>query len=223
MTKRTHRPRVSRERVLETALALVDRDGLEGLSMRKLGAELQIEAMTLYYYFPNKGAILDGLIERMTLSSLEGITDRPVAWQDWLRVLAIVFRRELLLHPRLVPLIATRPVLTPTSMLAVEKMVDVLCTAGFSPLRAFQVLNIVTTFVVGHTLAEAGDTPGHEDAAPDLAGLGDQINPDELPHFSQAILHGLGQPSEHEARFNLALDVLVTGLTVVCSGELGQV
>lgn len=55
--------RLSRDRVLASALDVVDRDGLSGLSMRKLGAELGVEAMALYRYAPSKDALLDGLVE----------------------------------------------------------------------------------------------------------------------------------------------------------------
>jgi AcrR family transcriptional regulator len=60
--------RLSRERVLASALALVDREGLSALSMRRLGAELGVEAMALYRYAPNKDALLDGLVEALYLS-----------------------------------------------------------------------------------------------------------------------------------------------------------
>src|SRR5690348_15738085 len=106
MKGQTSRPKISRDRVLDAALDLVARFGIAGLSMRKLGAELGVEAMTLYYYFPNKDAILDGLVERVVLRALMIPTGPPEAWAEWLRALAISFHRELLRHPRLVPLIA---------------------------------------------------------------------------------------------------------------------
>lgn len=209
---RTRQPKMTRERVLDGALALVDRDGIAGLSMRKLGAELGIEAMTLYYYFPNKDAILDGLIERIVLQVSTLLIGEPEEWTVWLRTLAVALRQELLRHPRLLPLVATRPVMTPSSLHMVEQIVAALCAAGFTPLRAFQVLNTITTFVVGHTLAEAGDAPGHEDAIPNTNGLADQLDPTEFPCFTEAIKEGLGQPGEHQDRFEFALDAIFIGL-----------
>lgn len=209
---RTGRARLSRERVLDAALALVDRDGIERLSMRKLGAELGIEAMTLYYYFPNKDAILDGLVERLTLQALVVPIGAPEEWRQWLRAFAVTFRQELLRHPRLLPLIATRPVMTPDSLRLLEQVASALCAAGYSPLRALQIINIVTTFVVGHTLAEAGQTPGHEDAIPDTAALADQLDPHEFPCLSAAIASGLGQAQDHQSRFDFALDILFAGI-----------
>ncbi|WP_220194857.1 TetR/AcrR family transcriptional regulator C-terminal domain-containing protein [Ktedonospora formicarum] len=214
-----NRPKISRERVLEAALALVDRDGIAGLSMRKLGAELGIEAMTLYYYFPNKDAILDGLIERSALNALVTPIGKPEEWSQWLRALAIALHQELLRHPHLLPLVATRPAMTPASLQLVERIAAGLCATGCSPLRALQIINIVTTFVVGHTLAEAGDTPGHEDAIPDTEGLANQLDPRELPYLSEAIASGLGQKHDHQSRFDFALDALFVGMKMLSSEQ----
>ena len=82
MTTQTRRaqPRVplSRERVLQTALGLVDRGGLESLSMRKLGQELGVEAMALYYHFADKDEIVDGVVDLVF-----GEIDLPAAGIDW--------------------------------------------------------------------------------------------------------------------------------------------
>ena len=69
---------MSRRRVLEEALRFADREGLEALTMRKLGAELGVEAMSLYNHVPNKGALLDGMVE-----VLLGELEIPLRNQDW--------------------------------------------------------------------------------------------------------------------------------------------
>ncbi|MER6893289.1 TetR family transcriptional regulator, partial [Amycolatopsis sp. NPDC000740] len=78
MSDRRARPRagLTRERVVDAALAFVDEHGIAALSMRKLGAELGVEAMTLYHYVPNKEALLDALIDRL-VSALAGIAPGP--------------------------------------------------------------------------------------------------------------------------------------------------
>jgi TetR/AcrR family tetracycline transcriptional repressor len=212
------RPQISRDRVLEAALTLVDREGLAELSMRKLGAELGIEAMSVYHYFPNKDAVLDGLVEGAvfrTLSS-QSVLDAPsMLWTDRLRALARSLRHEMLQHPKMMSLIATRPVMTQQSLHAAESIAAALCQSGFTPQQAFQLINIVTTFVVGHSLAEAGDTPGHEDAKPDIDGIYDRLDPAEFPCFREAIRSGLGQPEDHQQRFDLALNALCSGLAII--------
>lgn len=109
--------------------------------------------------------------------------------------------------------------MSPPALRVAERIVAALCAAGFSALRAFQILNTVMTFVIGHTLAEAGETPGHEDAPPDTAGLGKQLDPAEFPYFSEAIREGLGQPQDHQSRFDFALDALFAGLVFKAAVE----
>ena len=88
---------MSRAQVLDAALSLVDRDGVAALSMRRLGAELGVEAMTLYHYLPNKDAVLDGLVERVMAEAETGLADGP--WDQALTSYARSLRATLLRHP----------------------------------------------------------------------------------------------------------------------------
>ncbi|NUO98916.1 MAG: TetR family transcriptional regulator [Nonomuraea sp.] len=193
------RERMSRERVLEAALELLDREGAAGLSMRRLGKELGVEAMTLYYYVPNKDAVLDGLVELV----LSRVTVEPEGdWRGWMTAFAGSIRAELLRHPALMPVVAIRPVATPGALAMVERAAAALTESGFTAKRALQAINAVSTFVIGHTLAEAGpDSPEHPDL--DLA---------ECPVLAQAVADGLGTPEDHRERFELAVEALLSGL-----------
>lgn len=198
---------LSREKVLAAALSLVDREGVAALSMRKLGAELGVEAMTLYYYVPNKDAVLDGLVD----AAVSRVTVEPVGpWREWTRAFAVAVRRELLAHPALLPLVATRPVLAPGGLATVERMAAALRDEGFAAIEALQLVNALATFVIGHTLAEAGRTPGHDE--PDVAGTMERLDPGEYPVLVEAVRAGLGTPEEHQERFDRALDALLQGL-----------
>lgn len=201
---------LSRDRVLGAALELADRDGIARLSMRRLGAELGVEAMTLYYYVPNKAALLDGLVELVVEQAMTGVP-HDGDWRDLLRGFAVSCRAELLRHPGALPLLATRPVLTDTSLRTLESSARALHDAGFTAHQALHVINIVATFVIGHTLAEAGTTPGHEADAPDAASTVAALDPAEFPLLHAALTDGLGQ--DHQERFDLALDVILTGLS----------
>lgn len=149
------KPGLSRERVLDAALAVLDREGLEALSMRRLGAELGVEAMSLYRYVPSKSALLDGLHERI----LAEVTPPPAArtWRGYVRHQAKALRRALLAHPNAVPLFATRPAATAASLERLDAHLGVLREAGFSPLEALHVVQCVSALVVGHALWTTGD------------------------------------------------------------------
>lgn len=136
----------------DTALELVDRVGVDGLSMRKLGAALGVEAMTLYHYVPDKDALLSGLVER---TATQVFTVDPRAGRQVMpRGFSAGFPRELLAHPGVVPLVATRPVNTPAELWELETAVAILHAAGFGIREAFHVMNTVATFTTGHCLAE---------------------------------------------------------------------
>jgi AcrR family transcriptional regulator len=201
--------KLSRDAILDAAVRLVDEHGIGKLSMRKLGAELGVEAMTLYYYVPNKEALLNGIVDHVAASA--DLTVR--AGQDWtvvLRQVAVGLRSALLAHPGVLPLVSTRPVLSPSSLDAVEEVLRVLRAAGFPPRQGLDALNIIGTFTVGHTLAEAGRTPGHEDADPDLAAFVSELDSARHPLFAAAVHDGGG--TDHAARFDLAVGMLIAGI-----------
>lgn len=178
-------------------MTLADRDGIDALSMRKLGKELGVEAMTLYYYVPNKDAVLDGLVE-LVVARVDVRTEGP--WREWARNYALSFRRELLAHPALLPVVAVRPVATPGGLATVERAASALVAEGFTPAGALHVITSVSTFVVGQTLAEVPSGP----SSPDFSAY---------PTLVAAVAAGLGTPEDHLDRFEYALDALLTGLS----------
>lgn len=185
--------------MLDTALRFIDEHGVAALSMRKLGAELGVEAMTLYYYLPNKAALLDGVVERIFGMVTAELPSPEVPWEEYLRGLAGGLRRVLLRHPQVVPMTATRPVITPAGLATLETALGVLCGAGMSVRRALHVFNAVSTFVLGHVLNEAGQQP-----------VGDFPDLREFPLIARAVEEGAGAADDEE-RFDLAIDALIRG------------
>ena len=108
--------RLNQQRVLTTALALVDREGLSALSMRRLGTELGVEAMALYRYASSKDSLLDGLVEALYLELEERLAadgDEDADWRAGLHRIARATYAVCLTHPQAVPLIATRLLAVP--------------------------------------------------------------------------------------------------------------
>ncbi|MGW2378425.1 TetR/AcrR family transcriptional regulator [Kitasatospora sp. NPDC001683] len=150
------RGRLSRPLVLDAAVALVDREGLGALTMRRLAAELGVESMALYRYTPGKEALLDGLTEayfteinaRLRTSGGGG-PDEP-GWRTELRRIAQAFAAVAHAHPEILPLVATRPLAVPVSrrpapaLELTEHILAVLGRAGFDDAT---VLTIYRTFV----------------------------------------------------------------------------
>ena len=145
---------LSRDKILDTALEILDREGLDGLSMRKLGTALGVEAMSLYNHIPSKSALLDGIHERILLS-LDASTHAR-SWQTFIRHQALALHRALLAHPNAIPLFATRPAATPAAIERLDHYLSVLLRAGFKPTEALSIVQLVAQLVVGHAMWTTG-------------------------------------------------------------------
>lgn len=206
-TGRAPRPRpvLSRERIVATALAMIDRDGLEKTSMRRLGAELGADPMAVYHYFPNKAALLDGVVEAVYRTMVVP-SDDDRSWQEYARAFADAMRATLLRHPRALPAIATRPVTSPVVLAMIESLASRLMRAGADASTSLDVVNCVAMFTIGHALAEAGEPVGGDSGAavdvPALVAL--------LPTLAAALADGY--EFDFDRQYQLGLDLLIDGL-----------
>jgi AcrR family transcriptional regulator len=200
---------LSRGLVLDAAVALVDSDRLDGLSMRKLGAALGVEAMTLYHYLPNKAALLDGLVEWVLQHTTAPALTDGLSWDQVLRDYAQTLRATLLAHPGVLPLFFTRPAVTPQTLKTVERGLRVLTDAGFALPRALDMINVLSIFVVGHAMAEAGTAELTRRGDPGSAAALAQLDASDLPLVTEAAR--LAQGPDDETRFLFGLDALLYG------------
>src|ERR687893_1436892 len=115
---------LSRRRVLEAAVRFADREGLGSLTMRRLGAELGVEAMSLYNHVPNKGALLDGMVE-VLLGELD-VPPEDEGWERRIREAYRAFRRLAHEHPNVFPLLVVRPPDTMDGIWLVEEFLKTL-------------------------------------------------------------------------------------------------
>lgn len=209
-TRRT-RPRtgLTREKVIDAALAYVDEHGLAALSNRKLGAALGVEGMTLYYYVPSKAALLDGMVERLLELSAGSLFAEPHGpWTEVVRDFAVELRRLLLAHPAMLTVLATRPVATPAALALLERGIAVLHADGVPLGDALDVLDSVARWTIGHTLGEVGETPDHEGAEPRPEQFAD-LDQDLYPGLARAFATGEGLDSEQ--CFHRTLRILLAG------------
>jgi AcrR family transcriptional regulator len=153
------RPRLTREKVLRTALEFVDANGLAALSMHKLGAELGVQGMSLYSHVENKDALLDGLVEAMTGETLPPPPD-GTGWRDALRQLAGEIRALVLRHPAAAPLLVSRQVMTTRQLRQLDGYRGLLMRQGFTEDRAIEVLRTLYGYALGFALVEANLVAG---------------------------------------------------------------
>ncbi|MBN0048222.1 TetR/AcrR family transcriptional regulator C-terminal domain-containing protein [Streptomyces actuosus] len=189
---------LSRERVLASALELVDREGLGALSMRRLGGELGVEAMALYRYASSKDALLDGLVEALHLELEERLAAEPggpaadaaPAWRSGLHRVARTMYDVCLTHPQAVPLLATRMLAVPLARRPAavlrhhERVLALLAEAGFDEADASAAFRAFTAWLLGYVSVELQpmvDNPEESDPAFRL-GL-HRIPPQALPRL----------------------------------------
>ena len=163
----TRPPGLDRERILQAAIGFIDRHGLAALTMRRLGAQLGVEAMALYRYVPGREDLLDGVVDRV-VDSLFDDDDVPddihlehaSGWPDYLMRLAHGVRRIALAHPAVFPLIASRPPAAPwvrpplRSLRMVESFLQNMQEGGFSDQAAVAAYRAYSSFLLGHLLLE---------------------------------------------------------------------
>lgn len=193
------RPRLSRHAILEAALRLVDRDGAEALSMRRLGQELGVEAMSLYTHIAGRAELLNGLSEVM----VEALPRAAAAgWRDSIRTFAHGIRNTAKRHPHAFLLVGMRPLRTVEALTPVEALLSSLSAAGFSPADAVSTYRLVVSFSRGFALAEIeGFTLDEEPEGP-LSST----------HPALAAIRATPGVLDHDMAFAAGLDAILSGL-----------
>jgi AcrR family transcriptional regulator len=208
---------VTRAVVLTAALDIIDRDGVEGLSMRRLAEAVGRDPMVIYRHVPNKAALLDGVAELVFAQLSIDATDPD--WAAQLRAVAQDFRRLALAHPRVVPLLVTRPLATPLGLRPpavirpLEDILQLLTRAGFSGADALHVYRAVFGFLYGHVLNELQEIVERPDETDEVLRLGLY----RLPLAEFPLLRELAPvlaAYDGEAELERGIDILLTGLSV---------
>jgi AcrR family transcriptional regulator len=164
---------LGRELILREAVNFIDQRGQERLTMRRLGAELNVEAMALYRYVPGREQLLDGVVEYVMNELYETTMtgQRARSWQEYLQQMAYGVRTVAVTHPRIFPMVAVRPPAAPwlrpplRSLRWVESFLEALAEFGFSAQESVMVYRAFATFLLGHLLLETATLAGDEEAA----------------------------------------------------------
>ena len=206
---------LSRGIVLAKALDLVDAEGLDALTMRRLGQELGRDPMSLYRYAENRAALLDGVAE-LVLGEL-GLDPRDPDWKGQLRLLAHDLRGLALRHPNVVPLLVTRPLATPLglrplgTLRPLEQILSLLVAAGFEPSDALHVYRAYYGFLYGHILNELQEFVVDPEENEVLLRLGlHRLPVKEFPRL-RALAPALAE-YDGEAELDQGLTILLSGL-----------
>ena len=207
-TDRNAKPRapLSRERVLRAALVLADKSGIESLSMRNLGQELGVEAMSLYNHVANKDDLIDGLVD-LVLGEIE----MPAIGSDWkpaMRRRAISAHEVLSRHPWAAGLIESRTRPGPATLRYHDSVLGILRNQGFSVEMAAHAFSLLDSFIFGFGVQETSMPVGTQSASE----FRRHLNDDEYPYLAEMTEHAMKTGYEHSNEFEFGLDLILDGL-----------
>lgn len=179
---------LTRQGILITALALADRDGIEGLTIRRLAAELGVSPMAVYRHVANKQAILDGLLDVAISADLE----LPPAGEPraWLRDAFVAIHRTLRVHPTILPLLGSAGSLGPGALGVAEAVFAALLELGLAPDEAVGAFHRLITMTIGSvTLESAAAGDPSEDLAERARQLGAMVQTLPLARYPSLVEH----------------------------------
>ena len=209
---------LTRERIVDRAIALADAEGLEAVTIRRLAQDQGVTPMALYWHFKDKDRLYDGVVERLMatidLVGAERANDRP--WDDRLRVLLGELLVVLRAHPALVDLIPPRIMLSEPGLDVAERVLLVLSEAGFTPEQAAQISGLALFSMIQLVSNEPGLLVG--EAATDRdqrlrtkrAAL-QSLSPDRYPHVV-ASAEWFVECRSASAYFDLGLELFIAGV-----------
>ena len=203
---------MSRERVLRAAINLADRDGIDSLSMRKLGQQVGVEAMSLYNHVRNKEDVLNGMVD-FVFSEI----DLPSSGADWstaMRQRAISARQALLRHPWAIGLMESRVQPGPATLRHHDSVLRNLREAGFSVELAAHAYSVLDSYIYGFTLNELTLPFDTSEGAAEVAGnIFREFLRGEYPYLAEmATEHAMKPGYNYGDEFEFGLDLILAGL-----------
>ncbi|MEU0343097.1 TetR/AcrR family transcriptional regulator [Streptomyces bobili] len=201
---RPRKPLLSIDRIVATARALVDTEGLGALSTRRLAAELGVSGPSLYNHFRTKDEILEAVADSVSaqvdLSMFEDGRPWRTALHDW----AVSYRAALRDHPNIVPVLARGPGRRPAALRLADAVYGAMVEAGWPPAQATSIGALMRYFIMGSALGSfAGGFVDDRSA----------YDPADYPHLGQAHLLSDQQERVDERAFETGLAALLDGLT----------
>ncbi|WP_027502193.1 TetR/AcrR family transcriptional regulator [Rhodococcus sp. UNC363MFTsu5.1] len=207
------RPSLSRDRVLEAAIRVADRGGVEAITMRRVAQELGVEAMSLYHHVPNKDAILDGVVDAV-FAAIELPDTGCDDWRDAIRARARSARTVLSRHSWALGLMDSRRNPGPATLRHHDAVLGVLREAGFPLPMAAHAVSLVDSYIGGFVLQEANlpvTTP--HDVVEVAGSILEQLPAAELPYLTEMIVdHALQPGYDHTSEFGYGLDLILDAL-----------
>jgi AcrR family transcriptional regulator len=206
------RGRLNRERVLSTAMTLADEQGIESLTMRRLGDELGVEAMSLYNHVANKEDLLNAMVDAV-FNEIE-LPSHSDDWKTAMRKRSVSFREMLSRHPWATALKDSGTNPGPATLRHHDRVIGTLRSAGFSIAMAAHAFSAVDSYIYGFAMQEKS-LPFHtgEETAAMAHLMLAQLSAREYPYLAELTADHVLQPGySYGDEFPLGLDLILDGL-----------
>jgi AcrR family transcriptional regulator len=212
----TQRSALSRDRIVERAVEIADAEGIEAVSMRRIASDLGATPMALYNHIANKDELMNGiaghLLSEIDLSALD--------MSDWAKAIKTGysdFRRVLLRHPNLLPVLQRKTEMSADALRPVELAISVLQGAGFSPDEALKAHWTLSGFVMGHVLWQMTNPfleNQEEVTAPQIMAMNHRrvITPEEFPCLFTTL--PAMEACDMDEAWEFGIDAIIQGLKV---------
>ncbi|WP_437680866.1 TetR/AcrR family transcriptional regulator C-terminal domain-containing protein [Sorangium sp. So ce131] len=203
--------RLRREQIVATALRLLDDVGLDALTMRRLGQELDVQAATLYWHVQNKEELLDAMAEAMLAGCADGAPE-GLSWVERAAELAERLRRALLAHRDGARVFAGTYVAQDNTLRFSDTLVGALRDGGLSARAAAWGCWTIVYYVIGFTLEEQAlaGRPGKGPGKGDPERFREALERGAYPHLGATLPHLVS--ADLDARFRYGLQLLLKGL-----------
>jgi TetR/AcrR family tetracycline transcriptional repressor len=218
--KRSGRPRageerLSREAILTAALRIVDDEGIDALTMRRLAATLEVNPMSLYHHLPNKAAVLAGLAELVFAGLEYPDPGDTVPWDEQLKDAARAYRNALRSHPNLaLQVLSDTSAVSDVVVVTMEPFYRALDRAGLSPRQVFESANTLIDFIHGFSLGEASVRADTFELAPELLSRVEGLPVGKAPTLARIVgeLGPEGLAYDFDSGFESGLSTVTAGI-----------
>jgi TetR/AcrR family tetracycline transcriptional repressor len=211
------REALTRDQIVDTAIRVIDAEGLGALSMRRLGQELEAGATSLYWHIRNKDELLDLVLDRVVGEIVAEASMESDDWRETAAEAARAFRRVLVRHRHVTPIMGARPTLGPNALRGMDTLIGLLRREGFAPRDAFLAANTVVNWAAGFAVFECRDPLGpraspeqQERYMEDFREFLASLPPDEYPFMVEMAEHSAEVTAD--AQFEYGLERLLDGI-----------
>lgn len=214
-----NRPSLDRSTVVRAALKLLKRVGLDGLTTRRLAAELGVKSPALYWHFHNKQELLDAMADTLVREASMGPPRSGETWQEWLARRVRAYRTSLLAYRDSARIVTEAQQLSPSTLRTFNAELQAMAALGFDPVQALRTITALTNYVNGFVLQEQSSRQPttNEPVTPDsIAELLSEGSEGDAAPLLVAFAEG-GSPYSEES-FEYGLQALIEG----CAAALNR-